>query len=132
MNLENIKLLRTEKGYAQRDIAALLGVSQQAYSNYEAGRREPDLAALCNLANIFGVTVDYLLGRDDTPQPYLPLQSVALPAAPALTAEEQELVERFRELNPEGQTAALGALRLYAAMPEYKKPPVSRQIQEIG
>lgn len=63
-----LKELRTSQNLKQKDIAEALGISVQAYSNYENGNREPDLETLNNLANYFKVSVDYLLGRADEPQ----------------------------------------------------------------
>ena len=48
-------------------MAKILGISRQAYSNYELGNREADYSTLKKLSNYFGVTVDYLLGETDTP-----------------------------------------------------------------
>jgi len=58
-----IKKLREEKKLSQKDIADHLGVTRQAVNSYECGRREPDYEVLVKLADYFGVTVDYLLGR---------------------------------------------------------------------
>ena len=60
-----LKILRTEKGYSQKDIAQLLGITQQAYANYERGARQADYDTLNKLADIFGVSVDYILGRTE-------------------------------------------------------------------
>lgn len=59
----HLKELRTQKGYSQKELAAMLGISQPAYANYERGAREADYGTLSRLAGIFGVSVDYLLGR---------------------------------------------------------------------
>jgi len=58
-----IKKLREERKLSQKDIADHLGVTRQAVNSYECGRREPDFKVLIKLADYFGVTVDYLLGR---------------------------------------------------------------------
>lgn len=55
--------LRTEKGIYQKELAAYLNVSIGTISNYEKGIHFPDLNTLCKLADYFGVTTDYLLGR---------------------------------------------------------------------
>ena len=55
--------LRKEKDVRQIDIANMLKVSKQCYSNYEKGLREPDFATLQKLADYFEVSVDYILGR---------------------------------------------------------------------
>ena len=57
-----IALLRRQRGMSQKELAARLGVSPSAVGMYEQGRREPDCAGLLKLAEIFGVSVDLLLG----------------------------------------------------------------------
>lgn len=59
---ERIRILREEQRYQQKEIAERLGVSPQAFSNYENGKREPDLLTVLKLAKLFDVSVDYLLG----------------------------------------------------------------------
>ncbi len=60
----NIKDIRTRKGLTQAEVASALGVSSVVYSRYETGSRQPSIDILIQLADIFGVTVDYL-GRQD-------------------------------------------------------------------
>jgi transcriptional regulator with XRE-family HTH domain len=69
MNLIRIRLkgLRESAGYSQAALARKLGVSQSTVGNWEAGLREPGFSAICAIADLFGVTVDYLLGRSDEP-----------------------------------------------------------------
>ena len=61
----NIKDMRLRKGLTQSDVAAALGVSSVVYSRYETGKRQPSIDMLIQMADIFGVTVDFLLGRQD-------------------------------------------------------------------
>lgn len=65
---ERLKQLRKASNKTQQQIADQLGISRAAYSHFENGRNEPDKDTLVNLANIFDVTTDYLLGRNQTPQ----------------------------------------------------------------
>ena len=58
--------LRKSRHLTQNDVAVMLGISRQAYSNYETGKREPDLQMLKKISDFFGVTVDYLLGKTET------------------------------------------------------------------
>lgn len=62
---ERLKASRKSKGKTQKDLAAYLGISERGYQNYEMGKREPSLEVLKQLADYFGVTTDYLLGRSD-------------------------------------------------------------------
>lgn len=57
--------LRKQKKMTQDDVASYLGITRPAYTAYESNRREPDYLTLDKLADLFGVTVDYLLGRTD-------------------------------------------------------------------
>jgi len=51
----------------QRELAALLNVSQNTYSQYENGVIELTAETLLRLADFYDVSVDYLLGRTDNP-----------------------------------------------------------------
>lgn len=62
---ERIKSLRNERRIYQREVAEYLGVTLRIYQSYESGQSEPNLERLSALADYFGVTTDYLLGRSD-------------------------------------------------------------------
>ena len=53
-------------------MAAFLGCRQQTYSRYERGEAQMSYETLCRLADYFGTSVDYLLGRTDVREPYPP------------------------------------------------------------
>lgn len=55
--------LREDHDYSQRDVALILGISQQHYSKYENGGYELPLHHFITLANHYGVSADYLIGR---------------------------------------------------------------------
>lgn len=56
-----IKLLRTEKGMNQEQLAEQLHVTRQAVSNWETGKTQPDIETLTQLAECFGVSVEQLI-----------------------------------------------------------------------
>ena len=58
---DNLKSVRNEAGYTQRQIADKLGVVESCYANWEQGRTEPNISTLRKLGEIFGVSVDELL-----------------------------------------------------------------------
>lgn len=64
-----LKELREQKGMLQRDIASMLNVAVSTYSYWEKGTYEPDQTILSKLADIFEVSVDYLLGREEKSPP---------------------------------------------------------------
>ena len=53
------------RGLSQKDFAAIVNIAPNTLSQYETGKREPDLKTLSKLADYFGVSVDYLLGRGE-------------------------------------------------------------------
>lgn len=56
--------LRKSRGISQRRAAGDLHISQALLSHYENGVREPGLAFVCRACDYYGVTADYLLGRN--------------------------------------------------------------------
>lgn len=63
---ERLRNLRGEKGLLQRELAAKLNLSRVAITHYEQGKRFPEWDTLQKIADLFGVSVDYLLGRSDS------------------------------------------------------------------
>lgn len=62
---EQIRILREARHMTQVELARALSVSKQAVSNWENNNIQPSVEMVEALADFFGVTVDYLLGRDD-------------------------------------------------------------------
>ena len=62
MQFKRIKDLREDNDLFQRDIANLLGISQQYYSEYESGKRTITISHLITLAKYYNVSIDYLVG----------------------------------------------------------------------
>ena len=75
---EKILKLRAARGMSQGDLAEQLGVSRQSVSKWETGQSVPDLDKIIKLADLFGVTTDYLL-REAKPAPGEKVKPVDLP-----------------------------------------------------
>lgn len=94
---EILTSLREERGIYQKELAAILKVSVGTVSNYENNIHFPDQDALLQLADYFGVTVDYLLGR--TSYRYS-LDTLNEEYAPGMTvAELVDIIQHFSPLN---------------------------------
>ena len=61
---ERLRMLRAKANYSQTEIANELGITQQTYSKYESGVASPDSKDIIKLCDLYGVTSDYILGRD--------------------------------------------------------------------
>lgn len=68
---DRIKYLRISNKMTQEEIAQMLMVTKQAISSWERNVTSPDYKQLCFLADLFIVSVDYLLLRTDLRKPYL-------------------------------------------------------------
>ena len=64
---QRIRDLREDRDLTQKQVATVLNCSQQVYSNYELGQRDLPLAVLLALADYYGVSTDYILGRTNDP-----------------------------------------------------------------
>ncbi len=65
LKFKRIRDLREDKDIKQRQIAEYLSINQSTYSDYETGRTTISVEALIKLADYYGVTLDYLVGRED-------------------------------------------------------------------
>lgn len=84
----NLSYLRNQKGMAQSELAEVLGISQGAIANYEAGRREPSINQLYRISRFFDVDIDMLITRNlKSPKPTLSLKwnSSLNPGKPVFT-----------------------------------------------
>lgn len=130
---------REELGISQKDLAKQLNVSSSTVGMWERGKRNPDNDTLPKIANYFGVTVDYLLGRTDDPlgqvifvQSIEPTTKIGQPivykasdlrealrkydAGEQLSENEEKLYEMWGNQLPEMQNALSEALNR-AGMP---------------
>ena len=67
MNIgDNIKMFRTQKGWTQEDVADKMGLTRFSIANWETGRRKPSVDAIKQLAAIFNVEIEHLIGVVDS------------------------------------------------------------------
>ena len=64
---ERLVQLRKSREMSQIALAKEIGVSSRIYQEYEYGKSEPKMSNLVSIADFFGVSIDYLAGRTDTP-----------------------------------------------------------------
>ena len=63
---ERLQQVRKESGLMQKEVADRTGINMVTLSGYEIGKNEPNMEALVRLADIYNVSLDYLLCRTDT------------------------------------------------------------------
>ena len=62
--MNRLKEIRNSLGLSQTDVAVQLGITQQAYANYERGVREADYGTLKKISEIFNTSIDYILSNN--------------------------------------------------------------------
>ncbi len=93
-----IKNLRISRNLTQTEVAKILGITQGTYQKYEKGQVEPTIQTLITLADFYGVTLDYLVGRPFAGD------------AGYLNQAESELLNIFRNATEKEQYKILGAV----------------------
>ena len=99
--MNKIKELRIENNLTQAELGQLIGVNQSAVGKYEREELEPNIDALVKISQIFGCTVDYLIGREDD------FGNVISSPSNNLTENERKLLSAFSSLGPFEQETIL-------------------------
>jgi len=97
-----IKLLRSNKGLSQRELAKIFNVSPSTIAMYETGQRAPDTDTIQIFADFFNVTTDYLLGRTDKEYPFT--QDDPDDIQPTPPERIRTFQKKIGELSPESLT----------------------------
>lgn len=84
---ERLKILRSQAGMSQKELAERLFVSQQSVAKWETDKSTPNPEMVARIAEVFGVPSDYLLGISD-------VQSPSLPYDPETVAAMEDAFER--------------------------------------
>lgn len=87
---ERLRSLREKKRITQKELAKLFKIAESTVSMYERGEREPNFEIVNKLANFFGVSIDYLLGRTDDPTPPSQAKGVVSDYSPFLRAIKEK------------------------------------------
>lgn len=86
---KRLKMLREQKGLTQDELGKLLELKQQSIDSYEQGRSYPNVKNVIRIAELFGVTTDYLLGCEDNSK----IENIEK----HFTCDELELIKQYRK-----------------------------------
>lgn len=105
---ERLKLLRSSRKMSQAQFAKKINMAQSSIANWEVRKSEPTCEKLAETADVFGVSLDYLLGRTDNPlsvvQTNTPYEEV--------TPFEKDILGRYRRMNETEQVMVCRMLGL--------------------
>ncbi len=107
---KNLYEYRKANALTQKEVSNYLNISRQAYSNYEIGKRDPDLGLLIKLSELYGISLNQLIVDSfhasnlmlrEVPSPYTIAHQKQSNATFVLSAEECELILKYRQANSE-------------------------------
>lgn len=101
--MTKIKELRVANGIKQGKLAEILNISQANLSAWELGKWQPDIDAIINIAQYFGVTTDYLLGVSSLP--YGANATYEIELAPE-QEDERRVLDLYRTVKEKGGNEA--------------------------
>ena len=100
-----IKELREEKKLSQTARAESVGTSQRNIGRWENGENEPTYSQLVKLADYFGVTIDYLVGREDD------FGVVKIENLSQISNDEKDLIRVYKSLSQEDKQKVLSMVK---------------------
>ena len=100
---EVLKELRLSKGITQRELASIVNLTQQAIAKWERGLAEPDSETLKQLVDFYGVSFDYIFGREEKKP--IPISEGEL------EAKRTEWAIAWDQASPELRRAAMAVLK---------------------
>lgn len=118
-----LKQLRKSRGYSNaKDFCDASGISYSTYQNYEAGKRVPTADILITLADFYGVTTDYLLGREPLKNPVAGLN---------ITVDNKKFIDIYQELPELQQQLLVDAMMKLGASAEKGRAIIAEK-QKLG
>lgn len=122
MDIARLKELRIQEHLTQKELASLLHLDYKRYNHYETGRSEPDNDMLLSISDFFGVTTDYLLGREplDAKKDGPPSEEDEPPVDDPVIAQIMDVV---RQMSPEERRLYLENLKTLRLLQEQGRKP---------
>lgn len=110
---DTLKYIREKNGLTKRELCEKTGISERAYLTYEFGEREPKISVIAKLADFYGVTTDYLLGREPATDPFADLN---------LNKEsEEDVIDKYMSLPPNIRACLMDVLLQLADAAKQRK-----------
>ena len=113
-----IRELRKQHGITAKKLGEAINAAESTASFYETGKRAPDYDTLCSIADYFNVSVDYLLGREDS-QKEKPADDVGEPMSPL----DKELYDLLSTLSIEEKEMLLASIKAVKSRREQSASP---------
>ena len=107
---ERLKKLREERGLTQKQVAEALNMNPRTYSSYENNEREPNSEILLLIADLFDVSIDYLVGYDER---RIIKNEIGRTKDIELNKAEIDLIQSYRNLSYQGKEHLKTTMEMY-------------------
>lgn len=105
--MNRLREARTRAGYSQKEVSIILKVAAPTVSQWESGLKNPTQKNLVKLADLYGVTTDYLLGKDIKKEPA---------TNGKLSPKTQELIDKLSQMDQDQLQALEKAVDLVLSL----------------
>lgn len=122
---DSLKKIREDHGLTKRELCEKTGISERAYLTYEFGEREPKISVIQKLADFYGVSTDYLLGRPTATPPTDPVD--ALISSKDFDEIEEILLKKYLELPHDARMAVVQFMHEVTEEAEKRKAQAAEQ-----
>lgn len=114
-----LKELRLKRQLTSEQLCERLGIKGGSYRNYERNDRKPDYDTLVKLADFYGVSTDYILGRPNAKAPKDPFDEIE-----TVDEMEKDLIKEWLNLDEKSRKSFLDVLRKIVIKEEARNKPV--------
>lgn len=114
-----LKELRLKRQLTSEQLCERLGIKGSSYRNYERNDRKPDYDTLVKLADFYGVSTDYILGRPNAKAPKDPFDEIE-----TIDEMEKDLIKEWLNLDEKSRKSFLDVLRKIVIKEEARNKPV--------
>ena len=124
-----LQQLRKSKGLTQEEIASILDVKLSTYQKYERDAISPPYDTLIKIADFYGVTTDYLLGREPAQPEPNPFENIKL-----TKEQEEEANKNYKMLTPKDKAIVASIIQAFVATHKKDQPeqPKESNMEYVG
>lgn len=128
---EILKELRQQKHLTQQELSSILGINLSSYQKYERPNNtiKPSIESLIKIADFYGVSVDYLLGREPALPPTNAMEVLGLEKS----VDDDEFMKLYNELPDYAKQIFVDTMAKLSQAAEQPKPqPKKRHVERLG
>lgn len=129
---DNLKKIREEYKLTKKELCEKTGISERAYLTYEFGEREPKVSVIEKLADFYGVSTDYLLGRTTVKQTATEEPNIMEILGINKKVDDDEFMQLYDEASDEVKQIFVTIMMMMLKKNETTEKPRKRHVERLG